>query len=121
MGCLGCASKRTIASFESGGRSRSIPENRVVISRIESSTFFNRTDGKYILQIDGRTIDGLISAEGQLTQNEASEKISSELPAELLTQSKIIITKDWSNTRKFFEWRQNVTNGKTERKPVSII
>ena len=34
---------------------------------------------------------------------------------------KIVLTKDWSNTLEWAQWRQNVADGKTDRRSVSII
>ena len=34
---------------------------------------------------------------------------------------KIVLTKDWSNTLEWYQWRKNVIDGKTDRRSVSII
>lgn len=139
---LGCSTlTRTPANLEQRIGSRSIPENSrtqntvtetayssfaikengIKITQVISSTYSDRTNGKYGLELDGVRTDGFNSADGQFIQNNKIVDLVSGRETNPAKSSKIIITKDWSNTSEFYKWRKDSLDGKANRKSVSLI
>lgn len=74
---------------------------------------------RFSVEIDG-VIGGVHSIEGLETETEVVEYKDGNDPI-THKAGKVRVTKDWSNTHEFYNWRKAVMNGKVERKSISII
>lgn len=76
--------------------------------------------------IDGTSVRGVNSIEGIETESEVvaykdgDDSVVRTRPGNH-KPGRISITKDWSNTSEFFQWRKAVLDGKVDRKSVSVI
>lgn len=81
---------------------------------------------KFTLEIDGVLVGGVHQVDGLEHEHEVVEYMDGD---DMVTHfrpgrqkpGRITITKDWSSTREFFDWRQSVINGKVDRKSISVI
>ncbi len=81
----------------------------------------NRTrPGKIMsVEIDGVSVAGVhTSTDFDVLRDEASRVKASP---ENHKPGKMTLTKDWSNTMEWYQWRKNVIDGKSDRRSVSII
>jgi phage tail-like protein len=81
---------------------------------------------RFSFEVDGVIVAGVHSVEGFETESEMIEYKDGEdgimhsRPGNLKSNT-ITVTKDWSNTSEFYQWRKKVLDGKVERKSLSII
>jgi phage tail-like protein len=81
--------------------------------------------GRFSVEIDGVFVVGLQMVEPITTESAvsyASDPSTGAItasPGPLDNQS-VVLTKDWSNTSEWYNWRQSVVAGKTMRKAVVI-
>jgi phage tail-like protein len=81
---------------------------------------------RFSLEIAGVIVAGVHAVDGFETESDVIEYKDGEdgvmhsRPGNLKS-NQIVITKDWSNTSEFYQWRKAVLDGKVERKAISII
>jgi len=81
---------------------------------------------RFSFEIDGVSAPGIRSFDGPQLESEVVEYKDGE---DGVTHTrpgnhkpgKMTVSKDWSNTSEWYAWRQNVINGKVERKSISVI
>jgi phage tail-like protein len=80
---------------------------------------------RFSMEVDGVMIAGVREVE---TIESASQVVYvpgpsggvSAQPGPVTAQT-VRVTKDWSNTHEWYDWRQTVLNGKVDRKSISVI
>jgi phage tail-like protein len=86
---------------------------------------FNLTH-RFTVEIDGVAIGGVNNIEGLEHEHEVVEfqdcddQVTRFRPGRQ-KQGRVKIHRDFSATKEFFNWRKTVTDGKVERKSISII
>jgi phage tail-like protein len=81
---------------------------------------------RFSVEIDGVVVAGVHSIEGLKHEHEVIEYKDGE-DGTMHTRpgnhkpGKMTVTKDWSNTSEWYNWRKTVLDGKTERKSISVI
>jgi len=81
---------------------------------------------RFSLEIDGVMVAGVHSIEGIETETDIVEYKDGEDGVNRTRPGnhkpgKMVITKDWSNTLEWHNWRKKVLEGKTDRRSISII
>jgi phage tail-like protein len=81
---------------------------------------------RFNLEIDGISVAGVHTIEGIETESDIVEYKDGEDGVNRTRPGnhkpgKIVLTKDWSNTLEWYNWRKKVIDGKTDRRSVSII
>jgi phage tail-like protein len=80
----------------------------------------------FSVEINGISVTGVHTARGYkastdtITYKDGEDGVIRTRPGNH-KPGKIVLTKDWSNTLDWFQWRKNVIDGKTDRRTVSII
>lgn len=81
---------------------------------------------RFSFEIDGVLVAGVHSVEGIEDETDIVEYKDGEdgtmhtRPANH-KPGKMVVTKDWSNTPEWFNWRKAVKEGKVDRKSISVI
>jgi phage tail-like protein len=81
---------------------------------------------RFNVEIDSITVGGITNVEGLGSENEVvdyqhSEEGVSRVRAGRVRMKPITLTREWAASKDFINWRQNVIDGKTDRRSVSII
>jgi phage tail-like protein len=81
---------------------------------------------RFSLEIDGVNVAGVHTIEGIETESDVVEYKDGEDGVNRTRPGnhrpgKMVITKDWSNTLEWYNWRKKVLDGKTDRRSISII
>jgi len=74
---------------------------------------------RYTVEIDGVSVAGVHAITDLNALHQQAVAVQS--PRDSRRPGTLTITKDWSNTSEWFQWRKSVLDGRTERKSVSII
>ena len=80
---------------------------------------------RFSVEINGISLPGMHTAEGLSASTDTitykdGDGVIRKRPGNH-KPGNIVLTKDWSNTSDWFQWRKNVIDGKTDRRTVSII
>jgi phage tail-like protein len=81
---------------------------------------------RFNVEIDGITQGGIVNVEGLGSENEIvdyqhSEEGLSRVRAGRLRMKPVVLTREWAANSEFIKWRQNVIDGVTDRRSVSIV
>jgi phage tail-like protein len=81
---------------------------------------------KFGLEIDGITIGGIhkvdgIEFEAEVVEYNDGEDAGTHCRPGVLKPGRILVERDFSSTKEFYQWRAAVVNGKTDRRSVSVI
>ena len=81
---------------------------------------------RFGLEIDGVTVGGVhkvdgIEFEAEVVEYNDGEDMATHCRPGVLKPGKIIVERDFSSTKEFYQWRSAVINGRTERRSVSVI
>jgi phage tail-like protein len=81
---------------------------------------------RFNVEIDGVTQGGIVNVEGLGSEHEVvdyqhSEEGLSRMRAGRVRMKPVTVTREWAANKDFIAWRQNVIDGKTDRRSVSIV
>jgi phage tail-like protein len=81
---------------------------------------------RFGLEVDGVTIGGIhkvdgIEFEAEVVEYNDGEDLSTHCRPGVLKPGRIVVERDFSSTKEFFQWRNAVISGKTDRRSVSLI
>ena len=81
---------------------------------------------RFSYEIDGVLVAGVHSIEGiehetDIVEYKDGEDGTTHTRPGNHKPGKMTVVKDWSNTSEWYKWRQQVVNGKVERKSMSVI
>ena len=80
----------------------------------------------FSVELDGVTVGGIVAVDGIGDENEVvpyrhGEENATRTRAGNILMKPITLTREWAANKEFMNWRQNVRDGKTDRRSVSII
>jgi len=81
---------------------------------------------RFGLEIDGVTVGGVhkvdgIEFEAEVVEYNDGEDIMTHCRPGRIKPGKLVVERDFSSTKEFYQWRSAVINGKTDRRSVSVI
>jgi phage tail-like protein len=95
------------------GSNEQVPVRRTDINRLD---FQKRFD----VEIGGVMVAGVHSVEG-LDAVIAKQPKARSQQVKIQQRGSFKMTKDWSNTLEWYDWRKRILDGKVDRKSISII
>lgn len=90
-------------------------------SNVPPKATFSKTMGdfnlsnRFRLEIDGVNVAGVHTNTDFNALRAVAKRMGNRTPG------RMVLTKDWSNTLEWYEWRKKVLDGKTDRRSVSVI